>query len=43
MVKVNNIETNKVELEFTIDKESFDKACSKLQDGANAYRKPLGL
>ena len=36
MVKVNNIETNKVELEFTIDKESFDKACDA------AYKKQVG-
>ena len=36
MVKVNNIETNKVELEFTIDKESFDKACNA------AYKKQVG-
>ena len=36
MVKVNNLETNKVELEFTIDKESFDRACTA------AYKKQVG-
>ncbi|MBR5515845.1 MAG: trigger factor [Clostridia bacterium] len=32
-VKVNNLETNRVELEFSVDKATFDKACS------DAYKK----
>ncbi len=35
-VKVNNLETNRVELEFSVDKATFDKACN------DAYKKNVG-
>ena len=36
LVKVTNLEKNQVEIEFTIDKESFDKAC------VASYKKNIG-
>ena len=36
LVKVTDLEKNQVEIEFTIDKESFDKAC------VASYKKNIG-
>ena len=36
LVKVNELEKNQVEIEFTVEKESFAKAC------ADAYKKNVG-